>query len=348
MRSLRRTGDGVFARKVDRHCGLCAKRNKAGACGAGFAISARNPGSVANGDAGNIGALQRPAYRLGLVALEAGEPGAEQFSIVLGDDRLGERIGLVEQAARLTAGEIDALARLAFALERADLDDPSGMGRGGSGLAGDVLLRWFGAWRGVGIAATACGRGAAGTLDAGNTPRMPLPVPKLAGCGGISLRAVSLTASVLATAALATTALDVSATSGRAGMALVTGGAGCDGSAEASFICPALTCTVFTRTGFIGSAEPGIADIGWVWITPEVKGAGSGLACGSTLAGGAGRAAAACAISDGFAAGRGAGAIAAIPGSETAALLACTVSARTRHHFGLRHVGIAIRGRSSR
>ncbi len=37
-------------------------------------------------------------------------------------------------------------------------------------------------------------------------------------------------------------------------MALVTGGAGWDGAADASFMAPALTCTVRTLTGFIGSA----------------------------------------------------------------------------------------------
>jgi hypothetical protein len=79
-----------------------------------------------------------------------------------------------------------------------------------------------------------------------------------------------------------------------------------------------------TLTGFIGSAEPGIADIAWVWMTPLVNGAGSGLACGSnlfcsTLAGGEGRAAAAAAISDGFAGAieRVTG-IAASPGSAAA------------------------------
>jgi hypothetical protein len=36
-----------------------------------------------------------------------------------------------------------------------------------------------------------------------------------------------------------------------------------------------------TLTGFIGSDEPGIAAIGWVWITPFVNGAGSALAGGT-------------------------------------------------------------------
>ena len=61
-----------------------------------------------------------------------------------------------------------------------------------------------------------------------------------------------------------------------------------------------------TLTGFIGSAEPGIADMAWVWITPLVSGAGSGLACASNLdcsdlACDGGRAAAAAAISEGLA-----------------------------------------------
>ena len=88
---------------------------------------------------------------------------------------------------------------------------------------------------------------------------------------------------------------------------LVIGGADCAGPAAASLIWPALTWTVFTLTGFIGSAEPGIAASCWVWITPEVSGAGSGLACGSGFAGAGGSAAAAAAISEGLLAGRGAG-----------------------------------------
>ena len=59
---------------------------------------------------------------------------------------------------------------------------------------------------------------------------------------------------------------------------VVIGGAGCEGPADASFIGPALTWTVRTLTGFIGSAEPGIDEIAWVWMTPLVSGAGSDLA----------------------------------------------------------------------
>src|ERR1700719_2085831 len=107
---------------------------------------------------------------------------------------------------------------------------------------------------------------------------MPFPVPWFAGCGGMSvLDASNLLFSSFPVSALTTTALDVSGTSARAPIALVTGGAGCGGPAEASLTCPALIWTVFTLTGFIGSDEPGIAAIGWVWITPLVSGAGSDL-----------------------------------------------------------------------
>src|SRR5260370_42287963 len=101
---------------------------------------------------------------------------------------------------------------------------------------------------------------------------------------------------------MATTALEVCGTSARAGgIALVIGGAGCAAAADASFICPALTCTVLTLTGFIGSDEPGMAAIAWVWITAEVNGAGSGFACGG------GTAAVASAMNDRDAGARGVG-----------------------------------------
>src|ERR1700689_874611 len=99
---------------------------------------------------------------------------------------------------------------------------------------------------------------------------MPLPVPWLAGCGGRSARRVS----PAPLSALATTAFEVSGMSVPAGIALVTGGVGWDGPAAASLACPALIWTVFTLTGFIGSDEPGIAAIGWVWMIPLVSGAG--------------------------------------------------------------------------
>src|ERR1700683_2860298 len=121
-------------------------------------------------------------------------------------------------------------------------------------------------------------------LDAGSTPSTPLPVPWLAGCGSKSvLAAFGLANSALAgfpllVAALATTAFDVSGTSGRAAdIALVIGVPGWAGPAEASFSCPALTCTVLTLTGFIGSDEPGMAVRACDGITPLVNGAGSAL-----------------------------------------------------------------------
>src|SRR5215218_5811727 len=133
-----------------------------------------------------------------------------------------------------------------------------------------------------------------GTLDAGNTPSRPCPVPWFAGCGGIWAWPIS----ALFSSALATTEPDVSGTAERAArLALAAGAAGWAGSADASFVCPALTWTVLTRTGFIGSDEPGIAEIAWVWITPLVRGAGSGFACAG------GSAAVALASMDGLATG---------------------------------------------
>src|ERR1700692_3519738 len=105
----------------------------------------------------------------------------------------------------------------------------------------------------------ACEAAGDATLDAGNTPSRPFPVPWVAGCGGISVLAASILAtsvlpvSVFPVSALATTALDVSGTSARAGITLGTGVAGCAGPAEASLSCPALIWHVFTLTGFIGS-----------------------------------------------------------------------------------------------
>src|SRR5882757_1680370 len=90
-------------------------------------------GSVANGDAGNIGALQRLADRFGLIALKAGEAGAEQLAIILGHHRLGEGVGPAEQAVGLIAREIDTGTGFSFAFQRADLDDPAVVSDGGGG-----------------------------------------------------------------------------------------------------------------------------------------------------------------------------------------------------------------------
>src|SRR4051812_528642 len=94
--------------------------------------------SVPDRDAGDVGAFQRPAYGFRLIAVEPGETGAVQLLVALGDHRLGERIGLAEQAAGLLAGGVEALAGFALGLQRADLDDPAGMG--GNRLDGAVLL----------------------------------------------------------------------------------------------------------------------------------------------------------------------------------------------------------------
>ena len=84
--------------------------------------------SVADGDAGDVGALQRPAHRFGLIAIEAGEAGPEQLPFALCDDRFGKRIGLRKQAAGLAARRFEPLPRFAFSFQRADLNNPSGMG----------------------------------------------------------------------------------------------------------------------------------------------------------------------------------------------------------------------------
>ena len=212
------------------------------------------------------------ADRFGLVAVEPGEAGAEQLPVALGDHRFGERIGLAEQAAGLVAGGIEALPGLAFALQRADLDDPAGVDRGGFARA--VLRRPVdggGGW--IEPRPELCDE--AGTLEAGSTPSRPCPVPWFAGCGGISVLAVS--------------GLGAADRAGRLGHIRsgrwdgVGDGRGGLGAADASLIWPALTWTVLTRTGFIGSEEPGMAAIAWVWITPLVNGAGSGFCgCGAT------------------------------------------------------------------
>src|ERR1700735_344061 len=101
--------------------------------------------------------------------------------------------------------------------------------------------------RGEGSAqAIACEGGAEERLEAGKTPRMPFPVPWPAGCGGRSVRAALVVPvsvfplSGLSFSAFAAIALELSGTSVRAGMALVTGGAGWAGPAGAHFVLAAL------------------------------------------------------------------------------------------------------------
>ena len=68
---------GIHTRnQVRGHASLENENNKAGACGAGFANFNGKSRSVANGHAGNVGALERAAYRFGLIATETGETGA--------------------------------------------------------------------------------------------------------------------------------------------------------------------------------------------------------------------------------------------------------------------------------
>src|SRR5438128_2649222 len=116
------------------------------AAGRGHFVRKRWRRSVADGDAGDVGALQGAADGFGLVPLEPGEAGAVELAIVLGDDRLGEWIGLAEQAAGRAARGIDALLGLVLALERANLDDPAAMGddRPGRGAHLDRLRRRIG------------------------------------------------------------------------------------------------------------------------------------------------------------------------------------------------------------
>src|ERR1700730_10878641 len=102
--------------------------------------------SVLDGDAGDVRALQCPAYRLGLVVVEAGKAGAKQLLVAFGDDRLSERIGVSEQAAGLIARRVDALPGLAFTFQCADLNDPSGAG--GDRLDGAGLLNGLRLWAG--------------------------------------------------------------------------------------------------------------------------------------------------------------------------------------------------------
>ena len=112
----------------------------------------------------------------GLVPLEPGETGPVKLAIVLGEDRLGERVGLAEQAAGRAAGGVDALLGFVLALSAPTwtiqpLWVTTGLvaGSSGSAAAQDRPKRasqqpeW------------ARGRGGR------HTPRMPLPVPKPAG-----------------------------------------------------------------------------------------------------------------------------------------------------------------------
>ena len=97
---------------------------------------------------------KRPARRFGLIAVEAGKAGPEQLSVTLGNDGFRERIGLAEQAAGLIARRVDAQPRFALALQRTDLNDPSGMGC--DGLDGPVLLNGLRLGTGSGLGVSHC------------------------------------------------------------------------------------------------------------------------------------------------------------------------------------------------
>jgi len=79
-----------------------------------------------------------------------------------------------------------------------------------------------------------------------------------------------------------------------------------------------LTCTVLTRTGLIGSVEPGTIAIGWLWITPEVIGAGSTLVSFGCVGGSAAVASASAATTFAVRLGAGAGAGAGASGVAVA------------------------------
>jgi len=152
------------------------------------------------------------------------------------------------------------LAGFAFAFQRADLNDPSGVDcdrldgrRSAEGLRLRLRL------------GTGRGDRHRPSPARGRRPVRSMPATRRVcrfRCRGwpaaaaISVLVTSglitsgLATSGLPVSALATTALDVSGTSTRAGaIALVTGVAGWGGPAEASFIGPALIWTVFTLTG---------------------------------------------------------------------------------------------------
>ena len=97
MRSLHPVDFRAGASGTDeREAGRTAKRSRAGPDVQSQAWRARRATRlcppticavrsvlVPDGDAGNVGTLQRPAHRLGLVAVEAGEAGPEQLPVAL-------------------------------------------------------------------------------------------------------------------------------------------------------------------------------------------------------------------------------------------------------------------------
>src|SRR4051794_36114379 len=70
------------------------------------ACSAR---SVPDRDAGDVGALQRPADRLGLIAVEPGEARAKQLFVAPCDHGLGKRVGIAQHSAGALARGLETL-----------------------------------------------------------------------------------------------------------------------------------------------------------------------------------------------------------------------------------------------
>src|SRR3979409_1113992 len=106
----------MFERVLFRKPGYSAKTRIAGhraaLCARSLGAAGGREGpdrSVLDGDAGDVGALQGPANRFGLIAIEAGEAGPEQLLVAFSDHRFGKWIGFGEQAAGLTARRFDAL-----------------------------------------------------------------------------------------------------------------------------------------------------------------------------------------------------------------------------------------------
>src|SRR5579871_1424371 len=101
-------------------------RKKARAVGAGFACLV-SPRLVANGNTGNVGTAKRPADGFSLIALEAGEAGAVELAVILGDYGFGEGVGPGQEAAGAAAGGFNALLRFVLTFQGTDLHDPAGM-----------------------------------------------------------------------------------------------------------------------------------------------------------------------------------------------------------------------------
>src|ERR1700730_19221596 len=93
------------------------------------AMSALIDRSVLDCDAGDVGTLQGPACRFGLIAVEAGEACPEQLLVAFADDRFGKRIGLGEQSFGLGARRFDPFLSFCFAIQSTDLNDPAGVDR---------------------------------------------------------------------------------------------------------------------------------------------------------------------------------------------------------------------------